>query len=112
MVPKLLYPGGVALGLLLALGSASIAEAKPARCFTTDDGTYSCAFETLDAKGSFQISAEGKPTFSLWIDSPGVASGSANFGDRDVALPGLYLRQSDDAACWRNNETETKICAW
>lgn len=88
------------------------AAAKSARCFTTDDGYFGCNFEALDRAGSFEISARGKPTYSLWVDQPGFASGFINFGDRNVSLPGMYVRQSDDPACWANPETSTKICAW
>ena len=38
---------------------AGAAVAKSARCFTTDDGYYSCSFRGLDEAGSFRISAPG-----------------------------------------------------
>lgn len=95
-----------------AFGCVQQASAKPARCFTTDDGHYPCDFKGLDRQGSFEISAPMKPTYSLWVDSPGFAAGFVNFGDRNVALPGMYVRQRDDGACWANPETGTKICAW
>ncbi|MBO0904748.1 hypothetical protein [Jiella sonneratiae] len=89
------------------------AAAKPARCFTTDDGYYSCNFQGTDAAGSFEISAPGKPTFSLLVDRPGFASAYADYGTgRNVALPGMYVRERDQPACWSNPETVTKICAW
>ena len=99
---------------LAMLGSllASAAEAKPARCFSTDDGYYDCDFRATDDAGSFAISAPMKPTFELLMDRPGFAYGFANFGDRNVPLPGMYVRQSDDPACWSNPETATRICAW
>lgn len=100
-----------AIAPLIALGGP--ASAKTARCFTDDDGYYSCAFKATDANGSFEISAPGKPTYILIIDSPGVAEGFADLGTgRNVALPGEYRRDQDDGACWRNTETDTKICAW
>src|SRR3954453_892052 len=43
----------------------SAAEARPARCFTTEDGTYACQFVAPDRQGSFRISAPGKPTVLL-----------------------------------------------
>ncbi len=92
--------------------AGGIAEAKPARCFTTDDGHYSCDFTNLDRAGSFSISAPGRPTMTLWVDRPGEASASANFGDRDVMLPGMYYRETGDPACWANPDTDTRICAW
>jgi hypothetical protein len=94
------------------LVSSQPADAKPARCFTTDDGYFACDFQALDRQGSFEISAPMKPTYSLWVDSPGFAAGFVNLGDRNIALPGMYVRQSDDPACWANPETSTKICAW
>jgi hypothetical protein len=88
--------------------------AKDATCFTTDDGEYACAFEALDKAGSFEISADGKPTFQVWIDAPGEASVGAVFepGGRSVPLPGIYRRSEDDGACWVNDQMETEICAW
>ncbi len=50
--------------------------------------------------------------YTLWVDRPGFAFASVNFGGRDVSLPGQYVRQRDDGACWANPETNTKICAW
>ncbi len=89
------------------------AEAKPARCFTSDDGYYNCNFTALDRNGSFSIAAANRPTFSLEMEEPGVAFGSADFGTgRVVPLPGRYLRSSADPACWENDATSTKICAW
>lgn len=100
------------IAVAAALAFAQQASAKPARCFTTDDGHYPCDFKGLDRQGSFEISAPMKPTYSLWVDSPGLAAGFVNFGDRNIALPGTYVRQRDDAACWGNPETNTRICAW
>jgi hypothetical protein len=96
----------------LCLGSAGAADAKPARCFTTDDGYYPCEFYATDRSGSFEIAADGKPTYILLIDQPGFATGFVNFGDRNILLPGSYVRSRDDGACWNNPETNTKICAW
>lgn len=89
------------------------ALAKQARCFTSDDGEYLCEFKNTDNKGSFEVSAPGKPTMILVIDAPGVAYGWADFGTgRNVSLPGKYLRQDADKACWLNDETNAKICVW
>src|SRR4051794_19421488 len=92
----------------------SVAAAKSARCFTTDDGEYDCTFVATDADGGFEISAPGKPTFFLLMTEPGVASAYGDYsGDgHNVMLPGSFLRSEDDPACWENAETETKICAW
>ena len=58
------------LAVMTGLAGAFPAAAKPARCFTTDDGYYNCDFRGLDRDGSFEISARGYPTYSLWIDGP------------------------------------------
>lgn len=99
-------------GAIFVAFQAWPAEAKPARCFTTDDGYYACDFRSVESGGSFEISAPDKPTFRLIVDAPGFAYGFAQFSDRFVPLPGQYVRQSDDPACWSNPETSTKICAW
>jgi len=90
------------------------ARAMDARCYTSDDGEYDCDFTALDKAGSFEIAAPGKPTFQLWIDSPGIGSVGAVFepGGRSVALPGSYVRSEDDPACWVSDTTDTEICAW
>ncbi len=100
-----------AAGLVLAAASA-VAEAKPARCFTTDSGYYACDFRSVEGGGSFEISAPGKSTIRLIVDRPGFAYGFEDFGNRFVPLPGQYVRQRDDPACWSNPETSTKICVW
>ena len=93
---------------------ATPAFAKDALCFTTDDGEYDCDFQVLDTAGSFEISARGKPTFQLWVDTPGQGSVGAMFepGGRSVILPGTYLRSDEDGACWVNAEMDTEICVW
>lgn len=49
----------------------------------------------------------------LTIDEPGVALGFAGIGTgRNVALPGQFIQQDSDKACWVNIETSTKICVW
>lgn len=104
-------PSGLA-ALALALGGASPAWSKPARCFTTDDGYYPCDFRPTDRSGSFEIRARGYPTYNLMIDRPGFAFGFVTYDERAMRLPGEYVRSRDDGACWANPETETKICAW
>lgn len=107
---RFLSASGLALGAgLLAVSPAS---AKPARCFTTDDGYYACNFRATDRQGSFVISAPQKPTYTLEVDEPGFAYGFLNVGSRNISLPGQFVRGSDDPACWANPETSVKICAW
>ena len=102
--------GAVALAVTLS----GPVMAKDATCYTSDDGEYDCAFVALDKAGSFEISAPGKPTFQVWVDSPGVGSVGATYeaGGRSVALPGTYYRSEDDGACWVSDATDTEICAW
>ena len=100
----------LATAALAALATA--AEAKRARCFTTDDGYYACNYKKTDRAGSFQISARGKPTTILIIERPGFAYGFVNFGPRNISIGGEFVRQRDDPACWSNPEVNVKICAW
>lgn len=101
-----------ALTLALAGLTTVPAQARPATCFTTDDGRYPCDFRPLDRNGSFSVSAAGKPVYTLWVDGPGRAYGSLNLGGREVGLPGVYLRQGDDPACWQSDATGARICVW
>lgn len=110
-MPEQIMRAALALALTLA-ASASLAQGKPATCFTTDDGRYPCTFRALDRAGSFEISAAGRPTYTLDVAAPGRAYGFANFGDRNVSLPGEYVRSAEDGACWDNADTQTRICAW
>ena len=100
------------LAVALSALAGGSAWAKPAQCFTTDDGHYACDFRGTDARGSFTIKARGYPTYSLEVDSPGTAFGYVNFGDRNVALPGTFERERADPACWRNSDTDVKVCVW
>lgn len=103
--------GRVLAGAAAACVLASAAQARPARCFTSDDGTYPCQFVATDRQGSFQISAQGKPAIMLAMEEPDVAIGFAKFGGRNVALPGRYRRSKADPACWINDATGAKVCA-
>ena len=94
------------------VGAASVAEARPAKCFTTDDGNYACDFTSMGSDGSFRISARGKPTYTLTMMGPGVATGFVNVTGRNVALPGQFRRSPRDRACWANDATGVRICAW
>ena len=96
---KLVLFGAAATVAFLSISMP--AQAKPARCFTTDDGHYSCDFRGLDGAGSFTVEADGYPTYTLEVDQPGLAFGFADFGDGNVSLPGQYVRQSDDPPAGR-----------
>ena len=95
---------------LLFLGHGS-AQAKPAECYSTDDGYFDCDFQMTDSAGSFTITGPDV-TYILVIDSPGYASGFVNLGHRNVPLPGTYVRERGDPACWSSAATDTRICAW
>ena len=99
----------------IALSAAlvpSLAFAKRARCFTTDDGYFSCQFTATDRAGSFEISARGKPSYSLIVENPGFAAGYVNFGNRGIPISGMFVRQRGDRACWNNPEMDVKVCVW
>jgi hypothetical protein len=98
----------VAIVLLCCIAKGT--EAKPAKCFTTDDRSYACEFRRTDADGSFEISARGKPTYILNISEPGIAFGYVNLGHRNIPLPGRYLRSTSEPGCWVNDTTQAKIC--
>lgn len=100
------------LGGVLLCCSPGRAEARPARCFTTDEGGYPCQFRETGRDGSFSISAPRKPTFVITVTEPGVANGFLDFGERAVSLPGRYMRSTTEPGCWVNHSTGTKICAW
>jgi hypothetical protein len=104
----------ILLAVPVAAILAGVAHGKDARCVTTDDGDYPCEFTSTGANGSFEITAEGKPTFTVEIESDEAAWVYAIFpGTTDsVALPGPYRRAADDRACWENPDTETRICAY
>ena len=104
---------GLAALAAASLGLAGMAQAKPADCFTTDDGNYPCNFRGTDQAGSFTASAPGYPKITLEVDSPGVAWVFKDFGGgRSTALPGPYYRADDDRACWDNPDTGDRLCVW
>ena len=90
----------------------SLAFAKRARCFTTDDGYFSCQFKATDKAGSFEIKGRLTPKYSLVVDQPGFAFGYINFGNRGIPISGMFVRQRDDRGCWNNPEMNVKLCAW
>jgi hypothetical protein len=95
--------------VLCCLLSAS--HAKPARCSTTDEGSYPCELRMTAPDGSFEVSAPGKPTYILNIDGPNIAFGFVIIGRRTIPLPGRYLRSRTDPGCWVNDATRATICA-
>jgi len=91
--------------------AVSTAQARPAQCFTTDEGEFACDFQPTAKDGSFRISARGKPTYLLNIDAPDTAYGFLSVGKRNTPLPGRYLRSKSEPGCWVNDVTSTKVCA-
>ena len=96
------------------LSSVSLAHAKSARCFTTDDGYFPCQFMATDKVGSFEIRANRDKGlgYSIIVEEPGFASGFVIIGGRSIAVGGMFVRQRDDGACWNNPELNVKVCAW
>jgi hypothetical protein len=99
-----------AAAMVVALSSQAVA--KPARCFTSDDGYFNCDFQATDRAGSFTIRARGKPVYSLIVEKEGFAAGYLRMNGRSIPLNGSFVRQRDDGACWSNPELNVKICAW
>lgn len=97
---------------VLSVGGVTMAQAKPADCYTSDDGNYPCNFRGTDNAGSFRATAPGYPAIMLEVESPGVAWVYKDMGGRNVALPGPYYRARDDRACWDNPETGDRLCVW
>jgi hypothetical protein len=102
----------LAAAFFIAALVPTIAEAKRARCFTTDDGYFACNFTAVDRAGSFEISARGKPSYSMIVENPGFATGYVNFGNRGIPISGMFVRQRGDRACWNNPEMDVKVCVW
>lgn len=88
------------------------AAARPATCFTTDDGRYACDFQQFGGDGSFIVRAPGIPTFTMSMEGRGVASGFADFGGGNITLPGPFYRSNQDRACWVSDATGFSICVY
>jgi hypothetical protein len=97
---------------MLCVATGAAAEAQAAHCFTTDEGSFQCDFRMTDTNGSFQISAPGKPTYILIMSEKDVAFGFVRLGTSNTALPGRYTRSNTERACWLNDVTSAKICAY
>jgi hypothetical protein len=100
--------GVAGLAVALCFCAPNVVEARPALCFTSDEGCYNCNF-VAGPKGSFTISAPGKTTVILDIDKPDVGFGFAKLGGHNVRL-GYYHRSKADPACWEKDDV--RICAW
>ncbi len=96
-----------------ALGlAAGTAQAKDARCYNSDDGTYSCDFRQFGGDGSFTVAAPMVPTYTISIVGKDMADGFANYGERNVPLPGPFYRSRSDRACWVSDATGFELCAY
>jgi hypothetical protein len=111
MESRMTYKSLAAAALFAALIPSS-AFAKSARCFTTDDGYFSCRFKATDRRGSFDISSRSTPAYSLIVERRGFASVFVKFGNRSIPINGMFVRQRDDPACWNNPEMNVKLCVW
>jgi hypothetical protein len=98
--------------LFVSIFMPSVAKAKAAKCFTTDDGYYKCNFKKTDKAGSFEIRARGKPGYNIIVEEPGFASGYLQMNGRGTPINGKFVKQRDDGACWNNPEQNTKVCVW
>jgi hypothetical protein len=111
---KVIHVAAIGLAAVIGVALVGPAAAKSARCYNSQDGYYNCNFEAVEGDGSFVIRARGYPTYTLLMDRTGFAYGYASYGGGDdgVSLPGMFVRQRDDGACWRNPEVDFEICAW
>jgi hypothetical protein len=118
-------PRGQGLSYCLASageGSTSILTSGLDRILHLDADARTIEVEaglTLGELARFEVSKglwfpvlPGYPTITIEIERPGVAWAFADFGSRNVALPGPYYRARDDRACWDNPDTGSRICAW
>lgn len=103
------YLGRIVLGLLVT-ANVGTAEARPAHCMATDDGSYPCDFKPTDKDGSFEITAPGKPVYLLVMEAPGRASAFVNLGNRNISLAGVYVRGETEPACWVSDAAPARIC--
>jgi hypothetical protein len=100
------------LAAIATILAAAPADARQARCYNTDDGFYACEFTAFGGDGSFSISAPTKPTYTISMVGRGVADGFANYGNRNIPLPGTFYRDSGDRACWVSDATQFTVCAY
>jgi hypothetical protein len=97
----------------LVVGQSVQAKPKSATCFVTGIGNYPCTFTPMEADGSFKISARNKDTYILTMngDNTAFAFVQVRGRGRNIALPGTYIRDPADRACWANFDPSFRICA-
>lgn len=105
------------LSVLVAAGfvASHDAQARPkaATCFVTGQGNYACTFTPIGGDGSFRITARNRDTYSLSLNGDGTAYAflQVRGRGRNIALPGVYVRDAADRACWANYDPAFRICA-
>jgi hypothetical protein len=109
LMKKLITAFGAVAALTLAAGAA---QARPADCTVSGGNTYVCDFTQQDGDGSFTITARGKDTYILVMNGDNTAFGFLRVRGqgRNVALPGTFIRNPSDTACWVNDATQVSIC--
>jgi hypothetical protein len=94
---------------------AQNAEARPksATCFVTGVGNYACTFTPIGGDGSFRITARGRDTYMLTLNGDDTAYAFLQIRGRgrNIALPGVYVRDYADRACWASSDPAFRICA-
>ena len=98
------------IGLISIAVFAAAANARPAQCTTSDDGSYPCDFKPTDKDGSFEIRAPGKPVYIIVMEEPGRADAFINLGTRNISLAGPYVRSKADPTCWESEAVSARIC--
>jgi hypothetical protein len=107
----------IAFVALAAAGVVAVheAQARPraATCFVTGVGNYPCTFIPVGGDGSFRITARGRDTYMLTLNGDDTAYAFVQIRGRgrNVALPGVYVRDEADRACWANAQPAFRICA-
>ena len=107
MMLALLFAGAFAPHVLIGT-----AEARPATCFTDDEGRYRCDFRQFGGDGSFVVTAEGRPAYTVSLFERGAADGFADYGNGNIALPRPFYRSDQDRACWVSDATGFSICVY
>jgi hypothetical protein len=107
----------IVLTLIAAAGAATTvpvdAKSRSVRCWVTGVGAYPCTFTPLAGDGSFKISARNRDSYTLTLNGDGTAYAflQVRGQGRTIALPGIYVRDAADRACWANSDPAFRICA-
>jgi hypothetical protein len=107
----------IALAVVVAAGFAlsQSAQARPriVTCWVTGVGQYPCTFTPIGGDGSFRISARNRDAYIMSLNGDGTAYAFVQVRGRgrNVALPGVYVKDQADRACWANSDPPFRICA-